>query len=686
MNRNEDDPRKRDPKNKSNGSEFNLNDLDPKAPNEDSEYDPIKGDSKKNPKRDRKPGKGDRMGRDKDPDDYGNWEENPVEGGRAWNDSPRGGKKGPYSGDDYDGGWGRPKGARKMPKIPEYKNRKHSVPKERVSMPSIEDIRRNPDQYQKGNDNFLNSDPEQSKLDEEQEKKELDDLFGDFGDDGADVDGDGDADADGDLGLGDIGGLSLLLDPSFLGEIQAMIQDMNESIKNFNRNKSTLKNYKDKIGHYKKKRSSCKDQYQRQKQQIQDKEAAKDALKKAIGDNENERDRLEKKIRSEEEAYIRGNQKSLKQERGKLENDIGDLEQIIRNEKPLLRELDNKRTQENDILERIKEIERLIREQEDKKRHAEGEIEKEVGQIKEQNKNMIFAAMRIKGIQKKLAVNQEQLKLREFLDNLKSNSMNLTEELNRIYQDKTISEEELQMILEEMNEYGDMGLDLKYKSDHEKFTELKGTLEELEKKALTMDFKGIEEDIKKFNKLLKKNRRVERTSKQAMGEAQARKEGYEVRIAKCERTLEGLRVELEKLKSQLAKCRSYIQTKTVELKNAKEMRDEKKKKQRELNKELQKLKNDQINRNNQLEDQKKDKMKNINQAKEQLAKERKDLRNLQRRVKSTYKDCLDFDKIIRELKKKAARLKNKLPIQKNTIRKLKKDIRLKLKAIAGMAI
>jgi len=324
-------------------------------------------------------------------------------------------------------------------------------------MPNIEDIRKNPEKYAQENVDFLDSDPEQRKREKELEDKELSDLFG--GDDEDDPLNFGD-----DLDLGSIAGLGLLLDPSFLNKIQAMVHDLNGSVRNMNRNKEMLKKFKREIDAYKKKRDNCRDQYLKEKAELGTRNNAKQQKKQNLADMENEKAKLEDRIKREEEQYMRGDQRDLKKKGRELENDIRGLEAIIKNEKPLLAELDNKGRQENDILDRIKEIKEKIRIQEELKVKYAGQIEAENTFIAENKKNLTISRIKIRGFTKSLAVKEENLKLRNLVDDVRDKSVNITEELNRIYQDKTLSEEELQLILEEMQEFGDLDLDMSYKS------------------------------------------------------------------------------------------------------------------------------------------------------------------------------------------------------------------------------
>ena len=599
-----------------------------------------------------------------------------------------------YGGDLQDKGEERPtKGRQKYDnwkqrdqgvpaaKIPDYSGRKHSVPRERMGMPSLDDIRKNPEKYHKSD--FLDADPEQSKIDDDREDKELDELFGKEGEDGEGEGMEGDG-LDGDLDIGDIGGLMQLLDPNFLNNIQGMIYDLNGSIRNLNRNKELLKKYKKEIDTYKMKRNLCRDKYRKEKKEIKEKEDTKKNLKQALIDMESEKGKLEETIKNEEDQYMRGNQRNLKKKRGQLESEILDLEEIIQNEKPLLAELDNKRRQENDILKRIEELKEKIKRQEALKERYNKEIEGEEESINLNKKDLTIAKIKIRGFSKSMAVKEENMKLRDLVDDVKSKSMNIAEELDRIYKDKTLTEEELQMILEEMREFGDLDLDLNYKSDHEKFKALKDTLEELKKKALTMDFKGIEKDIEKLKAKIKDNQKIERSCKNNITRSNQKIEDLKEKILKTENILKSLYAELKKLEGQLKKCRDYINSKTQELKNAKEMRDEKRKQQRELNKELQKLQNEHVQQNNSLREEKAKVLKDINGMREHLQKNRADLHKQNKRVGRLFDDCHVFEKYAQDLKRRALKIKKKFPAYQKSIKKLKREIKNKLKALSGI--
>ena len=564
-------------------------------------------------------------------------------------------------------------------KIPDHSNRKYSVPKERMAMPNIEDIRKNPEKYAQENVDFLDSDPEQRKREKELEDKELSDLFG--GDDEDDPLNFGD-----DLDLGSIAGLGLLLDPSFLNKIQAMVHDLNGSVRNMNRNKEMLKKFKREIDAYKKKRDNCRDQYLKEKAELGTRNNAKQQKKQNLADMENEKAKLEDRIKREEEQYMRGDQRDLKKKGRELENDIRGLEAIIKNEKPLLAELDNKGRQENDILDRIKEIKEKIRIQEELKVKYAGQLEAENTFIAENKKNLTISRIKIRGFTKSLAVKEENLKLRNLVDDVRDKSVNITEELNRIYQDKTLSEEELQLILEEMQEFGDLDLDMSYKSDHEKFAALKDTLEELKKKALTMDFKGIEKEIEKLNQKIKKNQKMERTCKNNIIGSNQKIEKLNGRIEKCESTLASLYAELKKLEGQLQKCRDYIEVKTTELKNAKEMRDQKLGQKKDLEKQLQKIQNEHVRQNNELKKEKAGLIKGINRTREDLRGNRANVHKQNRKVNRLVKDCNVYEKYAQDLKRRAMKLKKKLPAQQKAIQKLKKEVKTQLNRLSGMQI
>ena len=546
-------------------------------------------------------------------------------------------------------------------------------------MPNIEDIRKNPEKYAQENVDFLDSDPEQRKREKELEDKELSDLFG--GDDEDDPLNFGD-----DLDLGSIAGLGLLLDPSFLNKIQAMVHDLNGSVRNMNRNKEMLKKFKREIDAYKKKRDNCRDQYLKEKAELGTRNNAKQQKKQNLADMENEKAKLEDRIKREEEQYMRGDQRDLKKKGRELENDIRGLEAIIKNEKPLLAELDNKGRQENDILDRIKEIKEKIRIQEELKVKYAGQIEAENTFIAENKKNLTISRIKIRGFTKSLAVKEENLKLRNLVDDVRDKSVNITEELNRIYQDKTLSEEELQLILEEMQEFGDLDLDMSYKSDHEKFAALKDTLEELKKKALTMDFKGIEKEIEKLNQKIKKNQKMERTCKNNIIGSNQKIEKLNGRIEKCESTLASLYAELKKLEGQLQKCRDYIEVKTTELKNAKEMRDQKLGQKKDLEKQLQKIQNEHVRQNNELKKEKAGLIKGINRTREDLRGNRANVHKQNRKVNRLVKDCNVYEKYAQDLKRRAMKLKKKLPAQQKAIQKLKKEVKTQLNRLSGMQI
>ena len=553
------------------------------------------------------------------------------------------------------------------------------MPKERLNMPNMDDIRKNPNKYKDGNNDFLDADPEQSKLEEEQEAKDLDDLFGSDDEDDVNLMG-------GDLGLGDLEGLNLLLDPSFLGKIQEMVQDLNGSMRNLNKNKEMLKKFKNEIDVYKNKRNKCREMYRKKKNELRDAEETKKNLKQQLIDMENDKAGLENTIKKEEDAYMKGNQRDLKKRRSKLDTEIIDLEAIIQNEKPLLAELANKKRQESDILERIKELKKRIAQQVNLQDQLNGGILEEKQSIKVNNKDMTVARFRIRGFSKSMAVKQENLKLRDLVDDVKSKSMNITEELDRIYQDKTLSEEELQMIMEEMREFGDLDLDLSYKNDHEKFSALKETLEELKKKALTMDFKGIEKDIDRLRVKIKENQKIERNCKGSITRSNQKIEGYGASIQRSEKKLIVLRAELAQLEEQLSKCRNYINTKTMELKNAKEMRDQKKGELREINNDLQKLQNAHVKQNNALRGEKAQKLKGINNLRDGLQKNKDSLRKNKKRLNRIASECNLYHKYAEDLKKKAMKIKKKFPMHKKVIGKLKKDIRMQLKSLSGLAM
>ena len=562
--------------------------------------------------------------------------------------------------------------------IPEYGNKKYSVPKDRVNMPNMEDIRKNPDKYKQDGGDFLEMDPEQSKADEEQERKDLEDLFGD--DSGDDL---GEED---DEGFGRMEGLGLLLDPSFLGNIQGLIQDLNGSNKNFNRNKEMLKKFKKEIDSYKNKRNKCRDQYRKDKKELEDKEENKRNLKKALADMENEKLGLENSIKSEEDAYMKGNQRNLKNQRNQLENQIHDLEEIIQNEKPLLAELDNKKRQENDILSRIREVKERIKAEENLKQSTEEKIKQEKSSISLNQKDLTISKFKIRGFTKSMAVKKENLKLRDLVDDMKDKSQNITNELDKIYQDKQISEEELKMIMDEMRELGDMDLDLNYKNDHEKFAALKDTLEELKKKALTMDFKGIEMEIQKLNRKIKDNQKISRNCKSNINRSNMNIEDFTKMIGKCENTLKNLYEELKKLESQLLKCRQYIESKTMELKNAKEMREDKLRAKKEISKQLQDLQNKHVKQNNDLRGQKANKLREINDVRDKLQKNKASLYRQNKRLNRLYNDCIVFDKYAQDAKRRALKIKKKFPLYKKAIKKIKKEIRMKLKSLSGITV
>ena len=679
-------PPKRDFKNKSDQTDPNMDDIDTiKIPREGGKDDIYGNDPET-----KKEGKGPKGNRP----DYDPWDDKDKEPKRkrpkydSWDDKEPKRKRPKYdSWDDKDPSgkrpqydpWGDDAGNMPSSKIPDHSNRKYSVPKERMAMPNIEDIRKNPEKYAQENVDFLDSDPEQRKREKELEDKELSDLFG--GDDEDDPLNFGD-----DLDLGSIAGLGLLLDPSFLNKIQAMVHDLNGSVRNMNRNKEMLKKFKREIDAYKKKRDNCRDQYLKEKAELGTRNNAKQQKKQNLADMENEKAKLEDRIKREEEQYMRGDQRDLKKKGRELENDIRGLEAIIKNEKPLLAELDNKGRQENDILDRIKEIKEKIRIQEELKVKYAGQIEAENTFIAENKKNLTISRIKIRGFTKSLAVKEENLKLRNLVDDVRDKSVNITEELNRIYQDKTLSEEELQLILEEMQEFGDLDLDMSYKSDHEKFAALKDTLEELKKKALTMDFKGIEKEIEKLNQKIKKNQKMERTCKNNIIGSNQKIEKLNGRIEKCESTLASLYAELKKLEGQLQKCRDYIEVKTTELKNAKEMRDQKLGQKKDLEKQLQKIQNEHVRQNNELKKEKAGLIKGINRTREDLRGNRANVHKQNRKVNRLVKDCNVYEKYAQDLKRRAMKLKKKLPAQQKAIQKLKKEVKTQLNRLSGMQI
>lgn len=142
------------------------------------------------------------------------------------------------------------------------KNMKFSVPKSDIRLPSMKDIRSNPKKYgvkTRVDPSIINEPLDLGFPDDDKENQEMLDLFGDENDPKNELNNDSLSLSPDDLGLGDVDGLKLLLDPNFLNKVKSMIRDLMGSTNNLKRNKDLLKKFKREIQKNQAFRNKCKD-------------------------------------------------------------------------------------------------------------------------------------------------------------------------------------------------------------------------------------------------------------------------------------------------------------------------------------------------------------------------------------------------------------------------------------------
>ena len=566
------------------------------------------------------------------------------------------------------------------------KKMKFSVPKSDIRLPNMKDIRTNPKKYgvKTRIDPAVIDEPSDMGLGEDdKENQEMSDLFGEDKEDQEDQGSLGHSSDD--LGLGEIDGLKLLLDPSFLGKVKNMVRDLMGSSKNLKKNRELLKKFKHEMEKNQSLRNKCKSRVEQLRVDLAADKETRRQKEKLMRDLEREKKEIDEKIRREEETYMRGEQKTLNKKIQDLKSGIIELNGVIRNERPYLEEIETKKSQGDGLRLRIEVLkQKIASEQDNNSRHVDNIKSKKVLVAKAQ-KMLRIDNIKYRGFRESLKVKEDNMKLRDLVKEMSDKTNTISDQLDSIYEDKTISKKEMEKILIELREFdSDISIG-DFDDEKDKYDALRGSLEEMQIKAKKIDFVGIENDIKKLNKKIEELLVSRKENKSKIDRYSRQIEEFKNSVERTNAQLNRLIEELARLEAQLQKCEQYVENKTNDMKNVKQQKAANESQQEDLEENLKKIKDEHVNRRRSLEGQKNELVKRIRDLQEQLLRLARRIKDKNKRFQKKLRECRAYQAYAREARNRAKLIKKKFKGFEDTIKKLKRDIKGQMRPIYSFA-
>lgn len=341
-------------------------------------------------------------------------------------------------------------------------------------------------------------------------------------------------------------GLRILIDRGYMGKVEGLVRELFEL-------QGDLESRHEDRTHMEERQVEAEDQREKQEGDIGQIE---EELEKAVGtlrekeaelnNKESEKKLIEEEIKNVEEGPMA---EKLKKYKGKLEDLAKKISEVKREDPDQAKRRRKKQKLETELDNLIRAIEDdeaklsdLTEEQKARKPDDDWEQEKQVSLDAAKKNRFILAKLR-----KAQEILMIQVKIKPIADDIHADSGKASDKLQKLYQDRQISEPKLNQMMEEVKSIDPSLEHIKELVSDSNFQDLMGSLENLQETVRNMDFDKLERELSNLNKLI--------------AELEAQEEGFKKDFNRAKAGQKLANQELERLNGKIARLQDDKQVK-----------------------------------------------------------------------------------------------------------------------------